>query len=168
MPSPRISKELNSSTYFLTFTVKRWYYLFDCHKRWNIIADSLFFCRKHKNLKLYGFVFMLNHIHLAVESPDVSGFTRDFKRHTSREIHKNIVATEPKIEKLFEEPDKTYAIWQETNMPIVLENEKVFLQKLNYIHENPVRKNYVTEQEHWYWSSANPECELKTDDINEE
>ena len=106
-------------------------------------------------------------LHLIIKSPDISGFIRDFKRHTSREIHKNIVAAEPTIEKLFEEPDKTYTIWQNTNMPIIIENEKVFLQKLNYIQENPVRKNYVQQAEHWYWSSVNPKCELKANDINE-
>jgi REP element-mobilizing transposase RayT len=110
---------------------------------------------------------MLNHIHLIVESPDVSGFVRDFKRHTSREIHKNIVATEPNIEKLFVESDGTYSIWQDTNMPIVLESEKVFQQKLNYILENPVRKNYVPDESFWYWSSANKECKLKIDEMEE-
>ena len=167
MPSLRIPKELNNGVYFLTFTTKKWYYLFDRHNRWDIIKDSLLYCCNNKNLKIYGFVFMLNHIHLIVSSTDVSGFIRDFKRHTSREIHKNIITTEPQIEKLFLEPDGSYSIWQDTNMPIVLESEKVFLQKLNYILENPVRKNYVTEAEHWYWSSVNEECELKADDVNE-
>ncbi|MCK9351324.1 MAG: transposase [Candidatus Paceibacterota bacterium] len=167
MPIKKISKELNSSTYFLTFTIKKWYYLFDRHNRWNIIAESLRFCQKKKGLKLYGFVFMLNHIHLITESCDTSGFVRDFKRHTSREIHKNIVATEPNIEKLFVETDETYSIWQDTNMPIILQSEKFFQQKLNYILENPVRKNYVSDSSFWYWSSANEKCELKTDNVNE-
>jgi REP element-mobilizing transposase RayT len=110
---------------------------------------------------------MINHIHLIVESPDVAGFVRDFKRHTSREIHKNIIITELSIEPLFLETSETYSIWQETNMPILLESEKIFQQKLNYIHENPVRKNYVMSAEDWCWSSANPECELRSDDVNE-
>ncbi len=167
MSIKKISKELNSSVYFLTFTAKKWYYIFDRHNRWNIIADSLQYCRKNKNLKLYGFVFMLNHIHLIVESPDAAGFVRDFKRYTSREIHKNVVITEPNIEKMFVEEDGTYSIWQDTNMPIVLEYEKVFQQKLNYILENPVRKNYVSDASFWYWSSANESCELKSDNVNE-
>lgn len=167
MPSPRISKELNDGTYFFTFTIKKWYYLFDRHSRWKIIANSLEYCQNHKNLKLYGFVFMLNHIHLIVRSPDVAGFVRDFKKYTSKEIHKNIIATEPNIERLFLEENDTCSIWQDTNMPVYLETEKVFLQKLNYIYENPIRKNYVIREEDWYWSSANLECELKADNVNE-
>ena len=167
MPSIHISKDLNNGVYFLTFTVKKWYHIFDRHNRWNIVADSLRFCREHKNLKIYGFVFMTNHIHIIVESPNVADFIRDFKRHTSREIHKNIVALEQGIERLFVNPDGKFAVWQETNMPIFLESEKVFLQKLNYIQENPVRKNYVINAEDWYWTSANEKCKLRTDDVNE-
>jgi REP element-mobilizing transposase RayT len=167
MPSLKISKELNDGTYFLTFTIKKWYYIFDRHNRWEILKDALLYCQKEKQLKIYGFVFMLNHIHLIVDSPDVLGFVRDFKRHTSRELHKNILTNEPNIERLFLEEKGSFSIWQETNMPIYLESENVFQQKLNYLLQNPVRKNYVTQEEYWYWSSANSECEIKVDDVNE-
>jgi len=110
---------------------------------------------------------MLNHIHLIVESPDTLGFVCDFKKFTSGEIHKNILAWEPNIERLFLNPDGSYSLWQDTNMPVLLESEKVFLQKLNYLHENPVRKNYVIRVEDWYWSSANSECEMKADENGE-
>jgi REP element-mobilizing transposase RayT len=168
MPSLHVSKDLNSGVYFLTFTVKKWYYIFDRHDRWKIIADSLSYCREHKDLKLYGFVFMLNHIHFIVESDNISGFVCDFKKFTSRELRKNIIKTESTIERLFLETDGTFGVWKDTNMPIFLESEEVFQQKLNYIHENPVRKNYVMNAEDWYWSSANSECEITSDDVNDE
>ncbi|MEA1937098.1 MAG: hypothetical protein U9N04_03230 [Patescibacteria group bacterium] len=41
MPSIRISQELNEGIYFLTFTVKNWYYVLDRHYRWNIIAIDI-------------------------------------------------------------------------------------------------------------------------------
>jgi hypothetical protein len=39
------------------------------------------------------------------------------------------------------------------------------LQKINYIHENPVRKQYVQRPEDWEWSSANPESEIIIEQI---
>ena len=48
-------------------------------------------------------------------------------------------------------------------MPELIISEKFFLQKLNYIHENPLKRNYVMKAEDWYWSSANKNCELKID-----
>ena len=162
MPSLRIIKNNNSGCYFVTCTIVRWYYLFDRYNRWNILADSLNFCIERKYLQLHGFVFMLNHIHLLFSSEDSSGFLRDFKKFTSKQFRKSILETEPHVLQLFIQPNGMYQFWQETNLPILIETEKVFLQKLNYIHNNPVKKNYVQKPEYWYWSSANPSCELKT------
>ncbi|MCR4318815.1 MAG: hypothetical protein NUV74_00565 [Candidatus Brocadiaceae bacterium] len=57
MPSVRINKEINQGIYFLTLTVKRWYYLFDRHHRWDILLDSLRYCQKNKGLKIYHWVY---------------------------------------------------------------------------------------------------------------
>ncbi|MDA3814953.1 MAG: hypothetical protein PF549_01140 [Patescibacteria group bacterium] len=90
MPSIRVSKKLNAGTYFITITTKRWYYVFDRYGRWNILAESLKWFQENKYLKLYGFVFMLNHIHLLIKSEDVIGFIRDFKSFNSKQIIVNI------------------------------------------------------------------------------
>jgi len=177
MPSIRINKELNEGTYFLTFTVKNWYYILDRHYRWNIIANSLKYFQKNKGLKLYGFVFMINHLHLITFSKNTIEFVRDFKKFVAREVLKNIRQTEPNALKLFlkkqqvqvgdTEPtanaEPIYEFWNKTNMPELIISEKFFLQKMNYIHENPLKRNYVMKTEDWYWSSANKNCELKTD-----
>jgi hypothetical protein len=52
-------------------------------------------------------------------------------------------------------------------MSKLVESEDFFFQKLEYIHNNPVRKQYVVKPEDWYWSSANMSCELKTDSVDE-
>jgi len=155
MPSNRISTSLNSGTYFLTFTVERWYYLFDRFNRWQILADSLRYCQEHKGLELNGYVFMLNHLHLIVTSPDVAGLVRDFKRFTSKQLKTNIELHEPRVLSLFVDNKGVYRFWQNANAPKKIENPSFYLQKLKYIHENPVRKGYVAQPEHWLWSSAN-------------
>ncbi|WP_243218460.1 transposase [Methylobacter sp. S3L5C] len=86
MPSRRVAADLNAGTYYVTLTIQRWYYLFDRHNRWQILADSLRYCQEHKGLELNGYVFMLNHIHLIVTSPDTAGFLRDFKCFTFGKI----------------------------------------------------------------------------------
>lgn len=61
MPSRRVAVDLNAGTYYLTLTIQRWYYLFDRHNRWQILAESLRYCQEHKGLELNGYVFMLNY-----------------------------------------------------------------------------------------------------------
>lgn len=165
MPLHTIKKDNNSGYYFTTCTVEHWYYIFDRHNRWQILADSLIYCIKYKNLKLFGFVFMLNHIHLLFSSPDSAGFIRDFKKFTSKKLKNNILSTEPNLLKLFINKNEAFHLWQDSNMPIIIESEKVFGQKLIYIHNNPVRKNYVLKPEYWFWSSANPECSIPLEKI---
>jgi putative transposase len=155
MPSRGVAVELNAGTYYLTLTVHRWYYLFDRYNRWRILADSLCYCQDHKGLELNGYVFMLNHIHLIASSKDMAGFLRDFKRFTSAKFKANLQATEPNILKLFEDSQGQYRFWMDTNAPKKIENPGFYRQKLNYIHENPVRKGYVAKPEYWFWSSAN-------------
>ena len=76
MPSRRIAVNLNSGTYYMTLTIQRWYYLFDRHNRWQILAESLRYCQEHKGLELNGYVFMLNHIHLIATSEAGRGMYR--------------------------------------------------------------------------------------------
>ena len=156
MPSRRVPTELNVGTYYLTMTIQRWYYLFDRHNRWQILTDSLRYCQDNKGLELNGYVFMLNHIHLIATSSDMAGFLRDFKRFTSVKFKQNIEATEPNVLQLFVDEEGKYRFWMETNAPKKIENMDFYRQKLNYIHENPVRKGYVAKPEYWFWSSANP------------
>ena len=163
MPSIRISKEFTSGIYYLTFTVRNWYYLFDRHNRFEILADSLNYCQRSKGLKLYAYVFMLNHVHIIASSPDMIAFVRDFKKFTSKEIQKNIIATEPNVLKLFNMGSGKYEFWERTNMPKMIKSEEYLFQKIRYIHTNPVRKQYVKNPEDWVWSSANNESTIKVE-----
>lgn len=156
MPSSRVSAQLNSGTYYLTLTIQRWYYLFDRHNRWGILADSLRYCIENKGLELNGYVFMLNHLHLIATSPDMAGFLRDFKKFTSKRFKESLLATEPSVLNLFVDNEGQYRFWMDGNASKKVENQDFYLQKLNYIHENPVRKGYMALPEYWFWSSANP------------
>ncbi|VAV95149.1 hypothetical protein MNBD_ALPHA06-2198 [hydrothermal vent metagenome] len=166
MPTARINQELNAGIYFLTPTIRNWYYIFDRHDRWQIIADSLAYCQAAKGLKVFGYVFMLNHLHLMVGSKDVAGFVRDFKRHTSKKLHANLAANEPNILSLFLGDDGQYQFWKPDNQPKWVESQGFFVQKMNYIHQNPVQKAYVEQPEHWKWSSANPNSPVNVTDIS--
>ena len=98
---------------------------------------------------------MLNHLHLIAYAPNLIGVIRDFKTFISKELAKNIIATEPNILQLFQ-TDKGCHIWQNTNFPEIIQSEKFLKQKMEYIHNNPVKKQYVEKPEYWFWSSANP------------
>ena len=47
-----------------------------------------------------------------------------------------------------------FQFWQQNNHPIELWSLKVFEQKLNYIHQNPVVSGFVTDPVDYKYSSA--------------
>jgi len=154
MPTPRIPLSYNSELYFLTCTITDWHQILNNHGRFDILLHSLLYCQSHKDLKIFAWVFMNNHIHLIVKSPDVSGFVRDFKKYTAFELMKNLQKTEPEMAMFFALSNGKYCIWEKTNMPKMIETEEFYFQKKEYIEQNPVRKNYVAAPEDWPYSSA--------------
>lgn len=164
MPSLRINKNQNEEIYFITMTIIHWYYLFDRHDRWQLLLDSLIYCQNHYNLKIFAWVFMINHIHLIIQKENLAGFIRDFKKYTSKRLKENIIEYEPNILHLFYQNNK-YSFWKSNNYPELIYSEKFFLQKAIYIENNPVRKHYVINPEDWIWSSANTEKLLVLEEI---
>ena len=105
---------------------------------------------------------MLNHIHLMVstnEGCELSSVMRDFKRHTSSKIAELIESNNEKMllylfQKAGEKKGSKMKIWQDDYHPVAIVSEKWFYEKLNYMHNNPVRKGFVMEPEDWKYSSA--------------
>jgi REP element-mobilizing transposase RayT len=154
MPSVRVPKELNDRFYFCTFTVRRWAKVFSNDQRFGLLADSISFCQAERGLRLFGYVFMPNHLHLILQSPDVSGYIRDFKRFTAKRLLDDVLKNDPTSATIYKGKNGLREFWQRTNMPILLENDAVLEQKLNYIHRNPVKAGLVKRSEEWKWSSA--------------
>ena len=48
----------------------------------------------------------------------------------------------------------TYQLWQEGYHPQAIYSDRTMLQKIDYIHANPVRRGWVASPEHWRYSSA--------------
>ena len=161
MPIAHIPRDAASAVYFVTPTVRHWHYVFDRHDRWHILAESLRFLQERRGLEIFGFVFMFNHLHLIIRAPDTAACLRDFKRYTAQRIHENMRRHEAHLLPLFTDEKGWFQVWKPDNQPKIIETERFFLQKLNYIHENPVRKGYVERSEYWKWSSANPHCPLE-------
>ena len=153
MPSLRVSRDLKDEIYFVTLTVSNWYYFFDKFNRFKILEESFVYCQKNKGLKIYAFVFMLNHLHFIGSAPDLGAVLRDMKKFLSKEFKKNIELNEPSKIKKFIKNGK-FIFWMPTNCPKIIETEYFFSQKMDYIHNNPVAKGYVESPDEWMWSSA--------------
>ena len=155
-----------SALYFLTFTVVGWVDIFSRQIYRDLVIDSFDFARKKKGLLLYAYVIMTNHIHLlaqAKENYKLSAIIRDFKKFTSKRIFELLDGGESRREWMktiflkagdMNNDNKTIQLWIQDNHPIPVYSEFVINQKINYIHNNPVKAGFVANPEDWLYSSA--------------
>jgi putative transposase len=54
----------------------------------------------------------------------------------------------------FDNRIKNFKVWQDTSHPIILEDNGLIDQKINYIHDNPVSARIVQNPEDYLFSSA--------------
>jgi REP element-mobilizing transposase RayT len=156
-----------NKSYYLTMTVVGWIDIFTRKAYCDIIVDSLQYCIKEKGLNLYAYVIMSNHLHLIVncnEPFQLKDTIRDFKKFTSKkillEIQNGVESRREWMLKFFKEAgnetikNKTYKLWKTGNHAIELYNQKFTWDKVNYIHQNPVKAGFVERSIDWLYSSA--------------
>ena len=152
--------------YFLTFTVVDWVDVFSRKQYRDIIIDSLKFCIKERELDVYAYVIMTNHVHLIVQSRSgkLSDTIRDIKKFTAHSIIDAIKNTpESRREWLLHRFEWNAAqhkrssnnqLWTHENHAVSITSEQFFQEKMAYIHSNPVRAGWVAREEDYIYSSA--------------
>ena len=110
---------------------------------------------------------MTNHIHLLVSATPpakLSDIVRDFKKHTNKQIIK-FIETEQESRKdwilyrfqyhaKYNHRIEKYKVWKDGYHSIICDHPAILLQKLDYIHNNPVKAGIVGMPEHYIYSSA--------------
>ena len=154
--------------YFTTSTVIDWVDIFTRPSYRHIIVDSLSYCQSHKGLIIYAWVLMSNHLHMIVDTNDdnmVGDVLRDFKKFTNKKILKVLEQDEHESRREWlldrfwfaganDKRIKNYRFWQEGNHVEEIYTMEFLMQKLNYIHQNPVRAEIVARPEDYLYSSA--------------
>jgi REP element-mobilizing transposase RayT len=81
-----------AALYYLTIQVVDWVDIFTRQIYRDIVLDSVRFCQLNKELQVFAYVIMSNHIHIIVNSSNgrLSNTLRDFKKFTSHTIIKQI------------------------------------------------------------------------------
>ncbi len=147
--------------HFLTMTIVDWLPIFTNREVADIILGSLRYIREEKKAKLYAYVIMENHLHCIVQSDELRKTVQSFKSYTARAIidyfkeRKNIdMLKKLKQNKLIHKTESEYQVWQEGSHPEEITTDEMMHQKLEYIHNNPVRRGYIEEPGQWRCSSA--------------
>ncbi len=124
---------LNKGTLiYYTATNLYWKPLLKDNRYKDIVIDALRFLVKKKELILYGFVIMPNHMHLLLQVPETVAEKRDIQHslmsYTAHEFKKHLV--KEKAIQLLEEyyvgdVDRSYQFWERNPLSVNIFSKKV-------------------------------------------
>ncbi|MES2647642.1 MAG: transposase [Bacteroidota bacterium] len=151
----------HGALYFWTATINGWKHLMSEDTMKMEVIQSLQWLVHRKLITVYAFVIMPNHLHLiwrvnannGRESPQ--GSLLKFTAHQFRKILYN---TNQEALKAYEvvANNKSHEFWQRDSLAVLLYNRPFLLQKITYIHNNPVAKHWQLSEspEAYRFSSA--------------
>jgi putative transposase len=147
--------------YFLTDSIVAWLPLFSHPALAEIVLNSWRYLQSEGRITLYAYVIMENHVHWIAQGDDLSGAIQSFKSFTAKEMIAALekatawtLLQELEYYKLRHKLACRYQVWQEGSHPQEVADEPMMRQKLDYTRNNPVRRGWVLEPEHWRRSSA--------------
>lgn len=147
--------------HFVTCTILHWIPIFTRQESVRIIIDCIKFLQQKDNLKVFAYVILENHLHMLVSSDDLHKSMQSFKQYTAKQILEMLKKENVKtildqlmFYKKANHKEKTYQVWEEGYQPKLIQDDKAMIQKINYIHNNPVKRGYIDEAKQWRYSSA--------------
>ncbi len=157
--------------YHVTFSVVNWIDVFIRENYREIFINSVKYCQREKGLLVGAWVIMTSHTHMIIgtNGDNIENIIRDMKSFISRHIRKEIenAAYESRKDWMlhifynagkYNANNNDFQFWIQNNHPIQLSTPEMMLQRINYIHNNPVEAGFVCEPQHWKWSSAHDYC----------
>ena len=147
--------------HFLTSTVVAWLPIFTRPAAVEIVLDSWQFLQREGRIALFGYVILENHLHWIAAADDLGKEVGNFKSFTAKQLLKllelanaHTLLEQLEYYKLRHKIDQQYQLWQESSHPEAVLDTDMMLQKLEYMHNNPLVRGYVDDPLHWRYSSA--------------
>ncbi|MEI6562084.1 MAG: transposase [Verrucomicrobiota bacterium] len=142
--------------HFVTSTIVEWLPVFTSSACCDILIRSFEHCREHKGLRIHAWVILDNHFHAILSGPELANTIRDLKRFTSRVLLEQIRAegrewllNQLAYYRAAHKMASEHQVWQEGVHPQAIQGDAMMLQKLEYLHNNPVKRGMVAAPEDW-------------------
>jgi len=118
-----------------------------------IFLDSLERTRCMYRFRVYGYVLMPEYVHLLVSEPEAEQLATAIQA-----LKISVARRAPR-----DETRRGGPFWQRRYYDHNVRTAESFVEKLRYIHRNPVKRGLVENPEDWHWSSF---CHYATAEIS--
>ena len=146
--------EVQRFVHFVTFSCYRRRTLLGHDRICRIVFGNLDKQRTSFRANCHGFVLMPNHVHVLlqfVQAGQLSPFLQQGKQQSSYDANKVIKEFLPSLNRSL---PVNNPFWQPRYYDFPIESMAKYLEKVQYIHENPVRAGLDETAVDWRWSSA--------------
>jgi putative transposase len=126
-------------SHFVTFCCYHRRALLIEHATRQVFESALERVRRSFRLRVYGYVVMPEHVHLLLSEPEwgrLADALKSLKQGVSRRLIGN-----------------AEHFWQKRYYDFNVRNHAQFVEKLRYIHRNPVKAGLCERPDDWAWSS---------------
>jgi putative transposase len=129
----------SGQTHFVTFYCYRRREIFVDRNAALVFEAALERIRKSYDLRIYGYVVMPEHVHLLLSEPERASLAVALKS-LKQGVSRRLIGDEPHL-------------WQKRYYDFNVRDHEQFMEKLRYIHRNPVKRGLCERPEDWEWSS---------------
>jgi putative transposase len=137
--------------HFITFSCYRRMPLLGSPRRRDALLRHIEAARRKFRFAVIGYVVMPEHVHLLIAPPeagDPSVVIKSLKLRSARAFLKPRLSRQAE---LFER--RLMHFWQKRFYDFNVYSEKKRIEKLKYMHGNPVKRGLVSSPDEWKWSS---------------
>jgi len=150
----------DSQALYITINTKNRLPVFMKDEMKKVLCAAIDEARRSAGLLLFAYVIMFDHLHVITDQPKpISDVLRILKGITARRVidylkERNYLSSLAKLQHERRDRNYRYSLWQTEKNVLPIFSEGMFMQKVNYIHNNPVHARYVERAIAYHWSSA--------------
>jgi putative transposase len=140
MPTGLVRYQKSGGFHFITFSCYRREALLARAGAYSAFERELETVRRRHGMVVAGYVLMPEHVHLLVGEPpkgSLATFLQVLKQQTSKKLKRH----------------GEVRFWQRRYYDFNVHNELKRVEKLRYMHRNPVKRGLVEDPADWPWSS---------------
>ena len=149
----------DSPSLYITIVTKDRLPVFKTEWMKQLLCSAIDEARRSAGFLLFAYVIMIDHLHLLTNRPSTtSDLLRVLKGLSARRVidylkENNFTSSLGKLQHPEWARKHKYSLWQVEKNVLPVFSEGMFMQKVNYIHLNPVRAGLVEKASDYQWSS---------------
>jgi REP element-mobilizing transposase RayT len=151
----------DSPCVFLTSVTHNRIPIFVTDKLKQIACDAFDEARRSGEIDILSYVIMPDHYHMVVRSEkrkpsDIARYMNGISARRIIDYLKECGFTTSleKLRTLTKKREYKHSVWQHNPDSMLITSESMLMQKVNYIHHNPVRAGFVERPQDYLFSSA--------------